>query len=270
MLLRLPRPVMSTRDSLTNSDSLLASAFESARPGMALVAIGGNFLRVNPALCQIVGYSADQLKKLTFQEITHPDDLAPDLENVERLIRGEISGYEMEKRYFRKDGSIVWIQLNVSVVRGRSGEPICFGAQIQDQTRRKQEETRLTDELMRRALMEEPSGELLNYGPENRLLKVVKVLSHEQSLLRQKVSEAALAKLMAGPPRGVDQKTNALLTQRERKILLLATQGKTSKEIASRLGISPRTVEVHRASVMRKFGAVTLTQLVQRALHTRI
>lgn len=243
---------MSAESALTNPDVLLRNAFDSARPGMALVERSGRFIRVNPALCQMVGYPEGEFRKLTFQEITHPDDLAPDLENAERLLRGEISGYEMEKRYFRKDGSIVWILLDVSPVRDSKGRPLCFGVQIHDLTKRKEEEENLTGELMRRLFLEEANADLLQSEDGSRLLKMLRALSHERSLFRQKVSEVALEILLSSPAGGERAGSGALLTEREKTILTFVELGKTSREIAHSLGISPRTVEAHRAAVTRK------------------
>ncbi len=256
---------MPLKEPLDDPDLLHKSAFYSARPGMALVDPRGQFVRVNSALCEIVGYQQEELRKLTFQEITHPDDLEPDLENVEKLIRGEISGYDMEKRYFRKDGSIVWIQLSASVMRDNSGQAICFPAQIQDLTKRKEEEAKLTDELIRRVFVEEASGEILDSEPAIRILKVVRALCHEPSLLRRKVSEAALTKLVTDPLFGNDSMPKALLTHREQQILQLVASGKTSYEIARRLGISARTVEAHRASSARKIRLASSADLIRQA-----
>lgn len=259
---------MPTEFPPTDSDILLERAFYSARLGTALVSPRGQFVRVNPALCQMVGYPEPEFRKLTFQEITHPDDLEPDMENVERLVRGEISGYEMEKRYFRKDGSIVWIQLSVSAVRDDSGQPICFAAQIQDLTKRKEEEAKLTDELMHWMVLEEGNGDLLGSEPGIRLLKMIRALCHEPSLLRQKVSELALTKLMTNPACEDKAGPGTLLTQREHKVLILVAKGKTSKEIASVLGISPRTVEAHRASVTQKIKVGSPADLVRATIRT--
>lgn len=107
---------------------------------MALVGLDGTWLRVNPALCGIVGYSAEELLKLTFQDITHPEDLAVDVAHLERLLRGEATQYEMEKRYLHKEGRIVWIHLSAALARTPAGEPWMFVSQIQDITARKRAE----------------------------------------------------------------------------------------------------------------------------------
>jgi PAS domain S-box-containing protein len=135
---------MSTDDPLS-SDSLFQNAFEFAAIGMALVSIEGKWLRVNRSICEITGYREAELLERTFQDITHPDDLEEDLENVRKMLAGEITTYQMEKRYYHKSGSIVWIQLSVSLVRTKSGEPLFFIAQIQDITRQKKSEEQLAN-----------------------------------------------------------------------------------------------------------------------------
>ena len=124
-------------------DLLFQNAFEFAAIGMALVSTEGKWLRVNRAICEITGYNEAELLKRTFQEITHPDDLDLDLENVRKMLAGEINTYQMEKRYFHKNGSIVWVLLSVSLVRTESGEPLFFIGQIQDITRQKTSEQQL-------------------------------------------------------------------------------------------------------------------------------
>jgi PAS domain S-box-containing protein len=133
---------MSGNDPLS-PDALFQSAFEFAAIGMALVSPEGKWLRVNRSVCQITGYSEKELLQQTFQDITHPDDLELDLENVRKMLAGEIETYQMEKRYYRKDGEIVWVLLSVSLVRTKSGEPLFFISQIQDITRQKLSEEQL-------------------------------------------------------------------------------------------------------------------------------
>ncbi|MBV6626332.1 MAG: PAS domain S-box protein [Rivularia sp. (in: Bacteria)] len=128
---------------MVNSEELFRLAFNDAAIGMALVAPDGRWLKVNRALCEIVGYSETDLLKKTFQEITHPEDLEADLNYVRRVLAGEIRTYQMEKRYFHSSGRIVWILLSVSLVRDAEAQPLYFIAQIQDITFRKQAEARL-------------------------------------------------------------------------------------------------------------------------------
>ncbi len=124
-------------EALRQSEERFLSAFESAAIGMALVAPDGHWLKVNRVLCDIVGYSAQDLMAKTFQDITHPDDLTTDLNYVRQLLAGEIRTYQMEKRYFHKSGRVVWVLLSVSLVRDHGGHPVHFISQIQDITERK-------------------------------------------------------------------------------------------------------------------------------------
>jgi diguanylate cyclase (GGDEF)-like protein/PAS domain S-box-containing protein len=114
-----------------------AAAFHAAPHGVAIVGVEGRFLHVNQKLAAIIGYSAAELKDMTFQEITHPDDLDADLVQVDELLSGELDTYEMEKRYFTKDGHLIWVLLAVAMVREDDGTPRHFISQIQDISARK-------------------------------------------------------------------------------------------------------------------------------------
>ena len=127
------------------SDSLFENAFQYAAIGIALVAPDGTWLKVNQAICDITGYTEAELLQRTFQDITHPDDLDLDLSNVNRMLAGEIATYQMEKRYFHKEGAIVWVLLSVSLVRDQQGSPCFFISQLQDITQRKESEQRLSE-----------------------------------------------------------------------------------------------------------------------------
>ena len=118
---------------------------ESIAVGIAHCDFQGRFLRVNQTLCEIVGYTREELFQKTWQEITHPDDLAASLERFLPLLRGEQPGYSLEKRFVRKDGSLVWIDLAVSLQRDPAGTPTRVFAILQDISERK----RLEEELNR-------------------------------------------------------------------------------------------------------------------------
>src|SRR5258708_17695065 len=117
------------------------SAFEYAPIGMALSAPDGRWLMVNRALQDLVGYTEKELQATTFQNITHPDDLAADLNKRQQLLAGNIPYFMMEKRYVHKHGHAVWILLCVSLIRDSAGKPLHFLVQVQDITSRKQAET---------------------------------------------------------------------------------------------------------------------------------
>jgi PAS domain S-box-containing protein len=151
-----PRAAAAGRDAGASTDSRLVEseerfrgAFEFASIGMALVAPDGRWLRVNPSLCRIVGYSSEELLATTFQAITYPEDLDTDVEFVQRMLEGAIPHYQLEKRYIHRDGHLVWILLSVSLVRDRDGKPLYFVSQIQDISARKEADARLIESELR-------------------------------------------------------------------------------------------------------------------------
>ena len=119
-------------EALRESEKRFRATFDQAAVGVAQVAPDGRWLRVNQRLCQITGYTEEELLEKTFQDITHPDELDADLKQAHQLLAGEIETYSMEKRYLRKDGSTIWVNLSVSLVRGPSGEPDYFISVIED------------------------------------------------------------------------------------------------------------------------------------------
>lgn len=141
-----------TERALRESEKRFRATFEQAAVGIAHVGPDGRWLRVNQKLCDIVGYTREELLSLTFQDVTHPDDLDADLAQVRQVLDGQIDTYTMEKRYFRKEGSEVWIALTVALVRDDAGKPDYFISVVEDIQRRKEAEEELrrrTEELTR-------------------------------------------------------------------------------------------------------------------------
>ncbi|MEH1840619.1 MAG: PAS domain S-box protein [Nostoc sp.] len=129
-----------TEVALRESEERFRAMFNQAAVGISLIALDGRFIQVNPAVCEITGYSYEELIQMNFHEITHPDDLEIDWENSRRVLAKEISGYSLEKRYIRKDGSIVWVNLTSSVVWDDNGQPKYALGIIEDISERKQVE----------------------------------------------------------------------------------------------------------------------------------
>jgi diguanylate cyclase (GGDEF)-like protein/PAS domain S-box-containing protein len=132
-------------EELRAATQLFETAFSRAAIGMALVGLDGEWLRTNQALSQLLGYTAEELGELTFQQITHPDDLNADLHLVHQLLTGDIDDYTMEKRYITKCGTEKWVLLAASVIRDEAGKPVRFIAQIQDIQHRKEMEAQLQE-----------------------------------------------------------------------------------------------------------------------------
>lgn len=129
--------------ALRESEERFRNSFELAGIGMAIIGLDGRWLRVNRTLADIVGYEPEELLKKTFHDITHPDDLAPNVAHVRTLLSGARRYYRMEKRYIHREGQIVWINLTASLVRDAAGSPVHFVAQVEDITQRRQLEASL-------------------------------------------------------------------------------------------------------------------------------
>ncbi|MEO8594461.1 MAG: PAS domain S-box protein [Candidatus Solibacter sp.] len=125
------------------SEQRFRLTFEQAAVGIAHVGLDGQWLRVNQKLCDIVGYTREELSHLTFQDITYTEDLDADMALVRKALAGELATYAMEKRYIRKDGSLIWIQLTVAVARGLKNEPQYFISIVEDVDERKHLEEQL-------------------------------------------------------------------------------------------------------------------------------
>ena len=128
---------------LRESEERFRTAFDQVAVGMAHLAPDGRRLQVNQRFCDLLGYTREELLHGTFQELTHPDDLPRDLDHLQRLLAGEITSYQRENRYLRKNGSIMWANLITTLVRGVEGEPTHFVAVIEDITERKEAEAAL-------------------------------------------------------------------------------------------------------------------------------
>ncbi|MFQ4141591.1 PAS domain S-box protein [Chlorogloeopsis sp. ULAP02] len=119
-------------EALRRSEERFRKAFDNAPIGIALVSLSGQFLKVNASLCEIVGYNDEEMLALTFGDITHPDDLEPDLESRRQILASEIRVYQAEKRYIHSSGRTIQVLLKISLVRDQQRQPLYFIAQIQD------------------------------------------------------------------------------------------------------------------------------------------
>ncbi len=128
---------------LHESEQRFAAAFQHAAVGMALTGIDGTFLRVNAALCRMLGYSEPELLELDIQAVSHADDIGDDAALLSQLLSGARDSYQIEKRNLHKDGRTVYLQLSVAVVRDVDGTPLYFVSQAQDVSARKASEDAL-------------------------------------------------------------------------------------------------------------------------------
>ncbi|MCH9052831.1 MAG: PAS domain S-box protein, partial [Proteobacteria bacterium] len=131
--------------TLRESEEQFRVAFEQVGVGMALLALDGRWTRVNQRLCDMLGYSQEELLERRFHDLTHPDDLDANVRYLGQSLEGKIPAYSMEKRYFRKDGSTIWVNLTVALVRNASGNPSHLISVVEDISKRKQAEQEVHD-----------------------------------------------------------------------------------------------------------------------------
>lgn len=128
---------------LEESEVRFRKTFEEGPLGMAIIGLDYRFVDVNEGLCRITGYSADELKSKAFVEITHPDDMDKTVKLADRLRRGDIPSYSLDKRYVTKDGGAVWVSVTVSLVKDNDQNPLYFLSMISDISERKLNERKL-------------------------------------------------------------------------------------------------------------------------------
>jgi diguanylate cyclase (GGDEF)-like protein/PAS domain S-box-containing protein len=188
--------------ALRASEATLRTTFEMAPVGIAHVSLDGTWLRVNPRLCGILGYDADELQRMTFQQVTHPDDLQANLSLLREAIEGRRHAYSMEKRYLRKNGGMVWGAITVSVNRPPDGSPAYLITVIEDIHARKQAELALQrhqEELESR--VQQRTRELQHSNAE--LALEVQQRLHAENVLRaseQKLQALARMDALTGLP----------------------------------------------------------------------
>jgi PAS domain S-box-containing protein len=159
---------LSISNELRSSEEHFRAVFKQAAVGMALVDTDGHWLRVNDKLCTITGYARDELLARTFLDITHPDDLEADLAIRQTLLDGDVSFFTREKRYVRKDGGTVWVNLAVSLVRNAKGEPERLISVVEDISERKRIEAAFHgSEARLRAVLEQIPAAVAILEPSN-------------------------------------------------------------------------------------------------------
>jgi diguanylate cyclase (GGDEF)-like protein/PAS domain S-box-containing protein len=160
-------------DALREARDRFRSMFDHAPIGVAMVSLEGRYMQVNRSLCEILGYTEEELQALTWQEITHPDDLAASSAYARRIVEGEFPSYHLEKRFVHADGRTVWASLSVSLVRDAESEPLYFVSQIQDVTERKRAESELRESEQRfRGSFERAATGMALVGTDGRFLRV--------------------------------------------------------------------------------------------------
>ena len=149
-------------EALRESEERFRKIFEEAHLGIVITSPSFVFENANPAFCRMMGYSADELRSMTFADITHPDYLKQDTENVKKVGLGELPFYKTEKRYINKSGKLLWGDLIVSSIHDEHGALRYYLSLVNDITERKmaEEEKRSLEERLQRAEKMEAIGTL--------------------------------------------------------------------------------------------------------------
>lgn len=129
--------------ALRNSEAQFREAFQTSPQGMALVTVAGKWLTANKALCDIFGYEEKELLSKGLENLTHPEDLDTEIENIRQMLAGEETSFQFEKRYLHKNGSTIWALVSITLVRDEKNKPLQFVFQMLDLTKRKEVEEQL-------------------------------------------------------------------------------------------------------------------------------
>lgn len=163
---------------LCEGEELFRTTFEQAAVGITHASLQGKFIRANQKFCEITGYNREELLKLTFQEVTHPEDQEVDRECVRALLAGETENYILEKRYLRKDNQSIWVQITASLVRSTKGVPKYFLRVVQDISASKaaelavrESEEKLREQARRESLLNQLSNQIRNSLELNAILE---------------------------------------------------------------------------------------------------
>jgi PAS domain S-box-containing protein len=197
----------------------LRAAFDNAAVGIAHIGPDGRWLRVNRALCRILGYPVDELLTKSFRDVTHPDDLAADLAKFELMREGKIDSYEVETRDLRKDGAIIWARKTVGCVRKGDGSIDYFVSVIEDISARKQAEKELceNEERFRSSLLHSPLPISL-FDDRERILAVSRSWLEQSGYSREE-----LPRLEDWTIRAYGERSGEML-ERLRKIIIVSTE----------------------------------------------
>ncbi len=159
-----------SENALRESEERFRKLFEAGPLGMAVSDMQYRFTDTNAMFCSILGYSADELGRLTFRDITHPEDIGRDVENIRRLDAGELPAYRTEKRYVRKDGRVVWGSVTVSLLHDSAGRAMHHLVMIEDITdRRRLEDSMRGSEQRYRSLVDNTTEGILLTAPDGRI-----------------------------------------------------------------------------------------------------
>jgi len=165
---------MEEKEGLKKSEARFRSYFNLPMHGIAIISPERGWIEVNDRICSMIGYSRDEITRMTWLEMTHPDDLAENLEKFNRVLSGQIDHYNMDKRFIRKDGKVVWTNLSVGSVRKPDGSVDHMIAVVEDITERKRIETalRTSEERFSKVFQTSPAPTYISTISDGRYIDV--------------------------------------------------------------------------------------------------
>jgi PAS domain S-box-containing protein/putative nucleotidyltransferase with HDIG domain len=184
---------------LRKSEARFRSYFELPLIGIAITSSEKGWLEGNERLSSILGYSWDELKTMTWSELTYPDDLDADLAQFNRLLKGEIDSYVLDKRFIRKDGTLIWTSLAVGCVRKEDGEVDYLVALLEDITDRKEGENRLRRSLnstIQAMAVAVETRDPYTAGHQRRVSDLAQAIATELGLSKEQIEGVRMAALI--------------------------------------------------------------------------
>ena len=242
-------------EALRQSEEQFRAMFETASIGMAQADVcTGQWLRVNAKLCAITGYPAEELLRLRVSEVTHPEDREQDWQAFQRVVRGDAPDYRMEKRYVCKDGTLVWVNVNMTVIRDAAGQPLRTMATIEDITDRKRLEVeRIGLEAQLRQQQKLEAIGTLASGVAHEINNPINGILNYAQLIADKGEPGSQAATYAGE---IIHETERVATI-VRNLLQFARQEKHTYSLARPADLVEQTLSLVRAVLRRD--QITLT-----------
>jgi PAS domain S-box-containing protein len=195
-------------EKATENEIMLNSIFDNALLGIALVSPTGKWLRINKAVCEMLGYNKDELLTMDFKDITYPDEIERDLGMLKKMLAGEMNEYKVDKRYITKDGQTIWVNMQSSLIRNKENQPLYFVTAIEniDQRKKIEEEIRQSEQRFKIIFNSNTGCICLNKLSDGKFLDVNDAFLHMIGYNREEVigKTSADLNLWANPEQRAD------------------------------------------------------------------
>jgi len=238
-------PETQASDEFPVNESLLRSILRDSIIGMAIVCTDGRVIEANPALCDILGYCAQEMRGRHFRDVTHPEDLDRDLDRIQRMLEGEMDSFQVEKRYLHKKGHAVWAQVHVAISRNADYVPTHWVAQVQDITKRRkaEDDLRESQEKFSKAFQSSPVGMLITRLSDGVIIEANDAFLQMHELSRAEIRNKTTIELGAWKNAEDREITIRRLRAGESvRGLELTTQAASGRHIISLVSVEPMSI----------------------------